>query len=372
MLPLKKFILSAALLIIVLFFLGIYNFAFKKDSKTIVQPTPEPVVQKAPEKITAISDQAVISPFFDKKTEIITYYSAKDGTVWQTDANGKNKQQIETVKLEGLKNVLWSPDHQKVLTTFEKSGQTSFYEYDRQNKKGTPLKNGIDIVAWDNLGEKIIYKYYDAAAKKRSLNMANPDGSGWKQLADIDLKKMSLESVPSSSVIAYWNYPDALQESQLQTIGAVGGQPQVIFKGRYGGDYLWSPDGTQALVSSLAIKGAKMTTLGLVAISGEYHDLNIPTIVSKCIWSSDGKTIYYALPGGIPDNAVMPNDYQDGKIATEDTFWKIDLATGQKKRLIDTSDISGKYDSSNLFLSATSNALYFVNKIDGKLYRIGL
>jgi hypothetical protein len=255
---------------------------------------------------------------------------------------------------------------------FQIGGQLSFYEYDRQSKKGTLLKNGLDTVVWDNLGAKIFYKYYDAATKKRSLNTANPDGSNWQKLSDVDFRDMSIAPIPSTSAISYWNYPDASQESQLQIIGAIGGQSQTIFRGRYGGDYLWSPDGSQALVSSLGSKDNKMTTLGLVTIGGEYHDLNVPTVVSKCVWSSDGKTIYYALPGGIPDNATMPNDYQANKFTTDDTFWKMDVVTGQKERVIDAGDVSGKYDSSSLFLSATGDALYFINKIDGKLYKIAL
>jgi hypothetical protein len=363
------------LLVTVLFFLGIYNFAFKKDvPEAIVQSTPaaESATQKAPEKITAISEQAVVSPFFDKKSETVTYYSAKDGTVWQISFDGKEKRQIETTKVDGLKNVLWSPDHRKTLTTIKIGGQSSFYEYDHQSKKGVLLKKGTDAVAWDNLGAKIFYKYYDATTRKRSINIANSDGSGWQKLSDVDFKNVVIAPLPSTSTVSYWNYPDAMQESQLQIIGAMSNQPQTIFKGRYGGDYLWSPDGTQALVSSLSGKEDRMTTLGLLAISGDYHDLDVPTIISKCVWSADGKNIYYALPGGIPDNTVMPNDYQDNKFTTEDTFWKMNIASGQKERIIDAADILGKYDSSNLFLSATSDALYFVNKIDGKLYRIQL
>jgi len=379
----KIFIISAALLIVVLFFLGIYNFAFKKntivsDTNTVVKSTAQPdaakdaVVQKAPEKIKAISDQAVLGPVFDKKSETITYYSVKDGTVWQTDSAGKTKQQIETTPLEGLKGVLWSPDHQKVLTMFKKGEQVYFYEYDRQGKKGTLLKKGLDTVVWDNLGAKIFYKYYDATTKKRSLNTANFDGSGWQKLSDIDFRDISIAPIPSTSIVSYWNAPDALQESQLQIVGAIGGQPQTIFRGRSGGDYLWSPDGTQALVSSLGSKDNKMTTLGLVTVSGEYHDLNIPTLVSKCAWSSDSKIVYYALPGGIPDGAIMPNDYQNNKFTTDDTFWKVDITTGQKDRVINTEDVSEKYDLSSPFLSAAGDTLYFINKINGKLYRIEL
>ena len=115
-----------------------------------------------------------------------------------------------------------------------------------------------------------------------------------------------------------------------------------------------------------------MTSLGMITINGEYYELGIPTIVSKCVWSSDNKEVYYALPGGIPEKSVMPNDYQEGKFTTEDTFWKVEVSSGKKERIVNTEEIKEKYDSSNLFLSPTRSALYFVNKIDGKLYRISL
>jgi hypothetical protein len=376
----KIFIISIALLGVTLFFLGVYNFAFKKNDPVKTSPqtqtedtTKTAIVQKTPEKITAVSDRAVISPVFDKKNEAIIYYSAKDGTVWSIDPDGNTKNQISSTVLTGLKSVAWSYDRSKVLTKIEKTSQASFYEYDYQTKKGTLLKDGLDTVAWDNVGSKIIYKYYDVKTKKRSLNIANPDGSGWQNLVDsVPYREISIAPVPLTSLISYWNSSDASEETQLQTVGLIGGQPETILKGRFGADYLWSPDGKQALVSSLASKDSKMVTLGLVTLDGKYNDLNIPTTVSKCVWSFDGKTLYYALPGGVPDKAVMPNDYQDNKFNTEDTFWKMDIATGQKDRVIGTTEISGKYDSSNLFLSPTQGALYFVNKIDGKLYRIVL
>lgn len=113
-------------------------------------------------------------------------------------------------------------------------------------------------------------------------------------------------------------------------------------------------------------------TLGLISMNGSYQELGIPTIASKCVWSQDGKTVYYALPGGIPDGSVMPNDYQENKFNTTDTFWKINVITGEKERVIEAGEIKEKYDSSNMFLSATEDAIYFVNRTDQKLYRIQL
>lgn len=368
------------MLVVVLIFLGIYNFAFKKNAPATPQTPPEmtanttkttaaPIVQ---EKIKVISDSAVLGAFFDKKTEEVRYYDATTGLVWNMDANGAGKKQISDTKVAGLKNVSWSPDHNKVLTTTQKDGKDSFYMYDYQTQKGTLLKDGLDTVVWDNSGTKIFYKYFDAASGKRTLNIANPDGSGWQKVIDIESRMLNVAPVPLTSLVSYWNHPNAAEETKLQVIGVTGGEPKAILSGKFGADYLWSPDGSMALVSSLSSKDSKTVMLGTVSIDGKYQELNIPSIVSKSVWSQDSKTLYYALPGGIPLGAMMPNDYQEGKFNTEDTFWKMDIATGEKKRIIETTEFSGKYDSSKLFLSATEDALYFVNKSDQKLYMIQL
>lgn len=375
----KVLIISLVLLGITLLFLGVYNFIFKKNTPKNIQPIVETptvlkkeLIEKKTEKIKALSEQAIIGPIFDKKSETIIYYSAQDGAVWSVGSDGVGKKQISDAKLTGLRSVFWLVAGNKVLTEFEKNGQKTFYYYNHREKTGKALKSNIDSVAWDYTGAKILYKHYDPNSGKRTLNVSNPDGSEWKSLTEINYKNIIIAPIPLSSKVSYWNYPNAFEETRFQEISIMGGQPQVILSGRFGADFLWSPDGKQALVSSLTNKNGRMVTLGLVKSNGEYTELNIPTLISKCVWSPDGKTIYYALPGGVPDGSIMPNDYQEKKFMTEDTFWKINIETGRKERVVETSDIIEKYDSSNLFLSATQDALYFINRIDGKLYRIGL
>ncbi len=379
----KVFITSAILLGITLLILGVYNFAFKNNSvskgnQVVNQNNQEEkqvatVVEKNQEKITMISKEPIVGAMMDKKTEKIFYYSAVDGTTWQVGSNGLNVFQISNMKLPGLISANWSLDGTKVLTHFVREGKDIFYTYDDIKKTGIQLKDGLDNATWDSLGTKIIYKYYDNATKKRSLNLANSDGSNWQALVqDIASRNLSIAPIPLTSLISFWNSPSALEESLLQTVGTVGGEVKTIFKGRFGGDYVWSPDGSQALVSSLTSKDSKTISLGLINQKGEYYDLNIPTMVSKCVWSVDNKTVYYALPGGIPVGSVMPDEYQDKKFTTEDTFWKIDVTTGNKERILELADIKGLYDVSLPFLSSTEDAIFFTNRIDRKLYKVEL
>jgi len=381
----KVFIISAILFGVTLLIWGVYNFAFKKsDSKasvtsktaqqTMQPPKAEPVVVvKKPEKITLVSKEPVFGAVADKKTEKVLYYSAVDGTVWQADSDGLNVIQIANKNLPGIVGAIWSPDRTRVLTNFNKDGSSIFFTYDNTKKVGTQLSGNLDTVVWDGLGSKIIYKYYDAKTKKRSLSIANPDGSNWQTLVgEIPFRRVLISPIPLTSSVSFWNAPSAAEESILQVVASTGGEVKSVFKGRFGGDYLWSPDGSQALVSSLSDKSGKIVMLGLVSLQGEYRDLGIPTIASKCVWSVDGKTIYCALPGGIPAGSVMPDDYQNKKFTTNDTFWKISTVTGTKERVVELTDINGVYDLTTPFLSSTENSLFFINRIDGKLYRVSL
>lgn len=377
----KLFIISSVLLGITLLFLGVYNFAFKKDIAVVAIPSTETIttadtkkisLEKKTEKIVAITEQSVIGVVLDKKNEEIKYYDSQNGTAWAINEEGKAKRQLSETKIAGLKNVLWSPDKNKVLTTIEKNGQNVFYEYDYSSQKGVQLKDGADTVVWDNTGSKIFYKYFNALDKTRSLNIANPDGTGWQKIADIESRNLAVSPIPLSSLVSFWNFPNSKEETKLQVVGAIGGEAKTILTGKFGADYLWSPDGSKALVSSLSEIDGKKITLGLVSVNGQYVDLKIPTVVSKCAWSVDGKTVYYALPGEIPASATLPNDYQENKFNTNDTFWKVNTENGQSQRIVETGDINGKYDSSNLFLSSVEDALYFISRADKKLYRIAL
>ncbi len=374
----KIFITSLSIFCITLLLFGIYNLSFKKPAEVIAPveiKAPETVVKTPPKistaPITAISDEAALSPTLASDGSAVKYYAKNSGRVYQIDFDGNNKRTFSDKELIGLNSVLWSPDKNKVITKFISAGATNFYYYDYNELKGVPLKNNVDEIAWQNTGNRIFYKYYDSKTKKRTLNISDPDGSNWTKLADIDFRNISIAQIPQSGSVSFWNKPDAFFETIFKSVPLIGGEEKEVMKEIFGADYLWNNNGSNVLVSHSDAKGGNKIQLSIInSNGGELKNLNLPTLVSKCIWLKDNKNIICALPGEIPVSAIMPNDYDQEKVHTADTFWKINTATGEKNRIIELEKIDAKYDATNLFLNTDESILFFTNRTDGKLYRI--
>ncbi len=300
------------------------------------------------------------------------YYSSDDQTLKKATLEGRNKT-ILMSNLPGVASrVLWSPKKDKVLLFLKQSsGGMLWYEASLASKSLVPLKPEMSRLSWDNLGEKIFYQYTDSTGK-RTLNSADPDGSNWKKLADLGSKDFFLASVPQSALVSFWTKPLSTEKSTLETISTVGENRHVLSSDFFGGDYLWSPSGENILVSgSTTPRGAISLSL-LGREGGVAKNLSIPTLLSKATWSKDNRTIYYALPGALPEGAVLPDDYFTKPLFTKDTFWKMDITTGKKTRLLELNENTQALDSTDLFLSPEEDFLYFTDRVSKKLYRIEL
>jgi Tol biopolymer transport system component len=228
-------------------------------------------------------------------------------------------------------------------------------------------------LAWTSLGDRILYQFTDPGTGDRSMNIAAPDGSNWKKLTDFGKEDHFIAAIPRSSLIAFWERTDATRESALETITVNGENRQTVITARAGADFVWSPDNQHILVQNTNATGGNTPVLGLTDEDGSgYRSLFAPTFISKAAWSKDSETIYYALPGAFPSDAVIPNDYYGKPIYTNDTFWKMNIRTGKKERLVPLAEMAEGYDVSDIFLSPTETDLYFVDRRTAKLYRITL
>lgn len=373
----KIFFLSLFIFVLSLLFWGIYKLSFKSISSTSTLATPDKKTPANPisiAPISQVSEEALVAPTLSADGASINYFSRNSKQFMQMDFYGKNQKTLSTQTMPDVSDAFWSIDKSKLILKIGKNNNTpAFYFFDINSSKNTPLKNDLDQVVWQTNANRILYKYYDAGKKERTLNISDPDGSNWTKIADLPYKNLSVAQIPKTGLISFWNSSDAYSQTNLQSMPLVGGTAKTILATGFGTDYLWSPSGNWALVSRTDSQGGSKMELGVMnANGGEYKSLGIPTFITKCVWAADEKNIYYALPGGIPDNSVLPNDYKDNKFKTTDTFWKINIKTGEKTRLVETKDITEQYDASQMFMNKSESLLFFTNKLNGKLYKISL
>jgi len=383
----KIFAISTLALVLLIGAIFVYNFAFKKPSTPVIAPkttdegktnttpakTPE-VAKQTSDTITAISDGSVFGATLAPDQSTIYYFSGENGQLNQVNFDGKLEKVVSTEEFQNIQKIVWNkPKNKAIVKREDGPNKSKFLFLDLAQKSVTPMKDNIDSVAWSGLGDKIIYKYYDSKTKKREINVSDPTGNNWRKIAGIDYFGLEISPVPGGSDISFWPAPDGYTATSANLIGFNGENKKEILAGRFGVDLLWSPDGKYAAVSYTDQKGGKKTDLAIMnSDGGQFRSLNFPSFTKKCVWSADSKFLFCAMPGNIPEMSILPNEWLEGKIETADTFWKIELATGKKDRLIEADKINGFFDALNPFFSQDEKTLFFTNKADGKLYKLGL
>jgi hypothetical protein len=378
----KIFYLSISLLVLVLIFLGAYNFAFKNNVNNPSAGTKDEGTKKETEaaaesapvstSITNPINESILGATVSSDNSIY-YYSLDDQVLKKSTLEGKDKSVLLSSLPGTPLRITWSPKKDKVLLLLKKeNGQSLWHFADLTTKTLVPLKLEMSRLAWSNLGDKIFYQYTSPGTGERTLNVSNPDGTDWKKLASVE-KDSFLSAIPRSTSVTFWNKPSALEQTAFESVSFTGENRRTLLSEKFGADYLWSPNGEKVLVSASEGKGGYDILLSVMnSGGGELSSLSIPTLLSKTAWSQDSKTLYYALPGSLPENAVLPDDYFNKPLATKDTFWKIDTTTGKQSRLIDLKDMTQNMDSIDLFLSPNEDALFFTERSTRKLYRIDL
>lgn len=373
----RVFLISVIILLICLLFWGVYYLSFDEKAKTAVKEEEKPADSIPPlptQIISAVTKEAAISPTLSADGTKIKYFAKDTGRGWEINLDGSGKVPLSSKDMPQMSGALWSPDKNKVIARFpETNGVFRFSLYDYGSGQEASLKKNLDEVSWQNDSNKIFYKYWDEGKKERTLNVASPDGTDWKKLADLSYRNITIATVPKTGLVSFWPTADGMAATTFETVPVVAGERKMIHKDTYGADFLWDNSGNNVLMSQVDQKGGNKMDLAVMNyMGGEFRKLGIPTTVKKCAWSGNNKSFYYALPTSIPDNVLMPNDWQDKKFTTADTFWKMDIMTGEKKRLVEPEKIKEKYDASELFLNADESMLFFINRIDGALYKIDI
>lgn len=319
------------------------------------------------EKIQKVIDEKVLSADINlDKNEIFYFYN---NNFLKTSAKDISPSSVASYPFEKIDYIIWSEKKDKALIK-EKDG---FFISSFKENKTTPIKEKMDVAVLNRYGDKIIFKDYDAASKKRKIKIFDLFSNQEDEISEIEEKMVDFKINPTKNEVLVFSTPSAFRDTNAFLVDLEKKEKKQIFKGKTGVNFLWSPNGDRIIFSFTSPGDKSKTDLGVMNKNGgEVKVLNLPTLAEKCVWSDDDVNIYCAALTDIPTTAVMPDDWISGRIKNKDVFWRINTQTGKKERVAELDDIDKAYDGYNFFIDKEKEGLFFINKNDGALYRISL
>ena len=370
----KIFIISLVFFLVMGIFLLVQFFLFsnKSDSKKSISNSQEVDNDRLLSEDINKSEKGKIEKIINAETKglwlingELSYFNQNN--FLSASLDGSNKNSLATYPFNSVTELSWSFDDKNVIV--RDSGK--YYIFNFEKKEAVPFKSDADNLIWGNIGNQVVYKYYDLGTKKRSLNVSDLSGEKWQEITEIPFQFADVKMNPKKEVVALFSKPDSSQETQLFIVDLVKKEKKEVSKKYKGANFEWSPDGTKLLFSYTKDNGK--TNLAVMTVENEtVLELNFPGLVDKCVWSNDSESIYCANPTFIDSGVVLPDDWSSEKSFSTDTFWQINTATGEQNRVIELNEINEDIDAKNLLLDKNEDYLFFIDRKTEDVFRIRL
>lgn len=336
-----------------------------QQTESANQASATPVTGLTP-NIVRLTDDQVISPVLFYNGSGMTYFDRQGGlyqAVLQDDAGQTvlvQKKKLDIPVKSGISRVLWpAKGDDFIVELVDSLGKKSWSYFNSKTQTYTDLPQQVYSLDWMPGGDKILYIWLEN--NKATLNIGNPDTSGWQYLGDMWELDDALSMSPDGMQALYYETGNSSVNNAINSVSIDGKVWKGLVKTGQNLGVLWSPDGQKFLFGKKDGQNQQFQLWYYNLMSGETKNLGLFTSVDKAVWDKDSNIIY----------AAVPNSGSAGTTSlTEDSFFRMDTTTLEKKQYPPASDVT--VDGRDLFLNAIGDKLFFRNAQDGGLYYLDL
>ncbi len=338
------------------------------EEVTPTDPQPEPEPEPEPEPfdenpVVKLGDDQVVSPVLFYQGDGVTYLNPQ-GLLLQHDflieddkVTLTNRSEVDLPSLSGITRVLWPQSGNNFIAEVRQGlGERRWSVYNSDTNRYVELPPQVTTIDWLPQGNKIIYIWLDANGKS-TLNVANPDNTGYQVVADIWENDDEIKVSPDGQNILFFRRESDEAKNSINLTTTDGTLFRGVVTEGYNYGVLWAPDSRGFLFGHRNSSNQYDIWVGDIT-QGAVEDLGVSSIVEKALWDRSGQFVYVAVPQkGNPQTGL-----------TEDSLIRINLESGEKKEY----QLGDGVDAREMFLSSNGDKLFFKNMQDQALYYLDL
>jgi len=372
----KKYILVLILVVIVVAGALVWWFFMRGDG-----------VENNPNQNTPTSTAPNVNP--EEKSSVINqeptaaYFPDESGEIIVINQNGKinkiSENGVEIISEEEVKDLVgatFSYDGKKILASLGDKNNPTTSVFDLKQKSWRPLKDVSWPASWSPADYRLAY--FTNTKTGQSLQTID--------LGNIKATPKKIIDTNSADLIPNWVYPTTIileEKSSAYTATSIwavdlrNNTISAVMRDRLGLQGEWDKLNKYGIIS--ANNNTITERLSLIDLSGKVlRKFNFLTLPEKCAFETENTTstqaartdklIYCAIPRGGQKlgTKILPDDYWQGAVFTNDEILKIDLQLGNVV-LIKMPE-KGSFDVTNM--NVKNEFLYFINRLDGLLHRV--
>lgn len=347
-------------------------YLFFKGTPTITTPPGSEIYEgsglgeQGIKRLLPITQESVLGASINEENGKILYFSL-NGEINSINFDGTEKTKIGVMTTDGIGDVSVSKNGKNILAKItSQPGVSKYIVYNIKKNSLKSLPERTVAASFDPSGENIAIALDKTLSKISTINIESGETT-----------EITIARIPDividwhgTDVVAIKTKPSGLAFGLLYNLDLKTKEISRILGNINGLTSLFSPSSKRALISQTSSDTGKELSLSVINMEkNTKQSIGLFTLPEKCAWFNDDRTIICASINAENEGKyVMPDDYYKGKIkfSSEDIV-RINLDTGQKQNMI-----NGVFDAQNLFLSKDEAYLYFINRVDGRLYRLTL
>lgn len=322
-------------------------------------------------KVNSFSPSRVVAPIVNQSGGV-NYFNSAEGRFYKINSDG-SVSQLADQRFYAVQKITWAPKGNSAVLEYP-DGSNIVYDFAKKQQYTLPKE--LEKFAFSADAGQLAAAAIGPQEENNWIVTANPDGSNIQFVERLGSKSADVDInwSPNGQMVAMYRKNTGNNAQEVIFIGRNQENFQSLTVNGHGFEGKWSIKGDRLLYSVYRTDNDFKPMLQSVQAGGDNAgignlDLGLATWPEKCALSADGVTAYCGVPDYLPKGAgLYPQLAKDAA----DSFYKVDLQTGQISVLAQPIGDLNAYSAGNVSLSPDEKTLFFQDANNGKVYSIKL